>query len=115
MPNGSCTRDDYPTVSGPAEQSEGEERPQCEVINKFKFSGKEGDLLKAWLRLYPGDIDADVRKIDAEMKRSDPKSRTLTKGELVVFEGLIIAAAVVPQRGYALFTPPTRPRPASRL
>jgi hypothetical protein len=92
------------------EQPEEEERPQGEVIRGFKYSGRKGDLLKAWLRLYPGDIDADVRKIDAEMKRCDPKSRTLTKGELVVFEGLILAATLVPQRGQALFTPPARPR-----
>jgi len=109
VPNGSCTRDDYPTVVGPSAQPDEDERPQREVIKGFTYSGRPGDLLKAWLRLYPGNIDDDVRKIDAEMKRYDPKSRTLTKGELVVFEGLILAATLVPQRGRALFDPPSRP------
>ena len=67
---------------GPREQPEEEDRPQGEVIRGFKYAGRKGDLLAAFLRLYPGDIDADVRKIDAEMKRYDAKSRTLTKGEL---------------------------------
>ena len=111
MPTGSITRDDYPTVVGPKEPPEEEkERPQLEVIKGFKYSGRKGDLLSAWLRLYPGNLDADVRKIDADMKRHDPKSRTLTKGELVVFEGLLLAATLVTQRGHALFTPPARPR-----
>ena len=109
MPNGSCTRDDFSTVLGPKDlPAEEEERPQIQVIRGFRYSGKQGDLLKGWLRLYAGDIDEDVRTIDAEMKRHDPKSRTLTKGELVVFEGLILAATLVPQIGRALFTPPTR-------
>ena len=93
---------------GPREPPEEEEKqPQLEVIKDFKYSGRKGDLLAAWLRLYPGNIDA---KIDAEMKRYDPKSRTQTKGELVVFESLLLAATLVPQRGHALFTPPSRPR-----
>ena len=96
---------------GPREPSEEEEKqPQREVIKGFKYSGRKGDLLKAWLLLYPGNIDADVLKIDAQMKQYNPKSRTLTKGELVVFEGLLLAATLVLQRGHALFTPPSRPR-----
>lgn len=95
---------------GPREQPEEEDRPQGEVLRGFKYAGRKGDLLSAFLRLYPGDIDTDVRKIDAEMKRYDAKSRTLTKGELIVFEGLFLAATLVPQRGHALFTPPSRPR-----
>ncbi len=82
---------------GPIEKPDEEERPQGEVIRGFKYSGRKGDLLAAWLRLYPGNIDADVCKIDTDMKQYDPQSRTLTKGELVVFEGLILAATLVPQ------------------
>ena len=109
-PNGSNTKDDFPQIVGPITQPEKEIRPQRKVIKGFSYSGKKGDLLKAWLRLYPGTISVDVTKIDAEMRRLDPKSRTLTVGELVLWEGLFLAATLVPQRRHALFTPPSQPR-----
>ena len=95
---------------GPITAPAPEEPPQCKVIRGYAYSGRKGDLLKAWLKLYPGNIKNDVGLIDAAIKTQDPKARTLTVGELVVWEGLFLAATLVPQRGHALFTPPSQPR-----
>lgn len=82
--------------------------PQTEVIRGFKFSGKQGDALRAWLELFPGDIDQHVQRISAAMKRSNPRSEDLTLGEYVVFHSLFLAATLQLQSGHALWDKPKK-------
>jgi len=70
-----------------------------EVLKGFKLRGKRGDALRAWLRLYPGDIKQHVEVISAAMKEKDPKTADLTLGEYAVWHGLFLAATVCVQRG----------------
>lgn len=107
--NGSCTADDFPNVPGPIGKPR-QLRPQMEVIKGFKFTGRTGDLLTAYRRLYPGQIADYVAKINVAMKLKDPKARDLTEGEFILFDGLLIAATFYPQSGHALWTPPASPR-----
>lgn len=79
-----------------------------EVIRGFKFSGQQGDALRAWLDLFPGDINVHVQRISAAMKRSDPKSEDLTLGEYVVFHSLLLAASLQVQSGHALWDKPKK-------
>lgn len=107
--NGSCTADDFPKVPGPMGQPR-QLRRQMEVIKGFKYTGLTGDLLKAYRRLYPGNIANYVAKINVAMKLKDPKARDLTEGEFILFDGLLIAATFYSQSGHALWTPPASPR-----
>lgn len=109
VPNGSCKKDDFPNVAGPRGVPD-VKRPQVEVIKNFKYKGASGDLLRAWLRLLPGGIEKCVSDVDAAVRRTDSKAAAVTAGELVVWEGLFLAATLVPQRGDDLFTPPSKPR-----
>lgn len=109
MKNGSCLRDDFPKVAGPRGTPD-VKRPQIEVIKSYVYKGAQGDLLKAWLRLLPGGIEQNVADVDAAVRKTDSKAAAVTAGELVVWEGLFLAATLVPQRGDDLFTPPPQPR-----
>ena len=61
------------------------------------------DILKLWLRLYPGDMHADLRKLNDEglSKRAD--FRQVSPTEFVRFWGLMIAGTVYAQRGRDLW------------
>jgi hypothetical protein len=80
------------------------------VLKGYRFSGKKGDILNAYLQLSPGNLDEVVAKIDAAMKQTDPKAHDLTKGEYLVFKGLFIAAALQIQKGHDCWDPPPRER-----
>lgn len=109
VPNGSCLKDDFPGVAGRRGQPD-VKRPKVQVIKDFKYTGARGDLLKGWLRLFPGNIDRHREEIDKEVKRTNPKAATVTTGELVVWEGLFLAATLVPQKGHELFIAPAQSR-----
>jgi hypothetical protein len=59
------------------------------------------DILELWLRLYPGDMHADLRKLnDASLsKRADLINPT----EFAMFWGLMVAGTVYGQRGRDLW------------
>jgi hypothetical protein len=50
------------------------------------------DLLALWLRLYPGNIDDDLERLNASTLRSRSTFRLVTFYEWVRFGGLILAA-----------------------
>ena len=104
---GSAYLDHFPDVPGPF----GVEAPgQKEVLKGFDFRGDRGDALRAWLLLYPGDIEADAAAISAAMKLKDDKAGDLSVGEYVVFHGLFVGASVCVQRGHELWDAPRTPR-----
>ena len=105
VPNGSSTTDNFPTVPGPKGVVKSR-RPQFKEIKDFSLTGKKGDLLQAWLRLRPGNIDDHVKLVSADMIRKDPKCLPLTKGEFIVWDGLFLAAFLFKQKGQDLFVPP---------
>lgn len=98
---GSSNLDYFPEAPGPLH---GKKLPaQMDVLRDYVFRGESGDALRAWLKLYPGDIKAHVKAISDAMKRKDRKAADLTLGEYVVWHGLFIAAAVCVQRGHELW------------
>lgn len=106
-PRGSKKLDYFPGVVGPIGVVE---PTQIKVLKNFVFRGERGDSLRAWLHLYPGNIEEHVSKIGADMKSRDSKAVDLTLGEYVVFHGLFIAASVCVQRGHELWDLPLRER-----
>jgi hypothetical protein len=67
------------------------------VLKGYVFRGKKGDALRAWLQLYPGDINKHVAAISAAMKAKGEKAADLTLGECVVWHGLFIAGSASTQ------------------
>jgi hypothetical protein len=65
-----------------------------DVLKGFKLRGKRGDALRAWLHLYPGDIQQHVAVISAAMKEKYPKTADLTLGEYNVWHGLLLEETV---------------------
>jgi hypothetical protein len=107
VPRGSSTVDYFPHVPGPI----GVVAPtQMNVLKGYVFRGEKGDALRAWLQLYPGDINKHVAAISAAMKAKDEKAADLTLGEYVVWHGLFIAATVCVQRGHELWDVKQAPR-----
>jgi hypothetical protein len=70
------------------------------VLRDFTLTGAKGDFLKVYLKLSPGKFDEVVAKIDADIKRTNSKAPTLTKGEFLVFKGLFIAASLQVLKGH---------------
>ena len=98
---GSSALDYFPEAPGPLH---GKKLPtQMDVLKDYVFRGESGDALRAWLKLYPGDIKAHVVAISAAMKLKHPKAADLTLGEYVVWHGLFVAATVCVQRGHELW------------
>jgi hypothetical protein len=55
------------------------------------------DILKLWLRLYPGDMHADLRKLNDEGLRKRADFRQVCPTEFVRFWGLMVAGTVYGQ------------------
>ncbi len=106
---GSLKEDHFKEILGP----QGVEEPKRgKVFHGFQYTGRDGEILKAWLHLYPGNIEDDVRAIYADMRvRKHGGIRevaVLTVGEYIVWHGLFIAASLCAQSGRALWDPPKR-------
>ena len=86
--NGSFKEDYFPSVAGP-KGSAGKMPKQMKVLKDYEYRGKEGDLLTAFLLLYPGDMDVHVDKVTAEMTKTNSRVTALTSGEWVVFLALL--------------------------
>ena len=65
------TKDYFAHVPGP-ESSAASEPKQMDVLKGYEYRGKEGDLLNAFMLLYPGDIDDHVARVTAAMNRAAP-------------------------------------------
>ena len=109
MPNGFFKTDCFPTYPGPKGVPR-VRRPHMKVIRDYTYTGEKGDLLNAYLKLYPGDIRVHVAKINTEMKRKHRKAAELTLGEYVTWDGLMFAAVLYVQRGHELWDEPEVPR-----
>ena len=106
-PRGPIKQDNFPSITGPI----GVKKVlQVKVFEGLQLTGRDGDKLKAWLHLYPGDINMDVRTISQDMAVKDPKAAELTTGEYLVWHGLFLAATLCAERGHDLFDPPKRKR-----
>ena len=99
VPPGHFTLDYFPGVPGPVDAAE--QPTQMQVLKGFTFRGHTGDLLKAFLVLYPGPMPDQVRKVKAAMVKTDPKTAEITKGEWVVFLSLLVGATLQKQSGHA--------------
>ena len=83
------------------------------MLKLYNYRGKTGNLLKASLLFYPGDIGAHVTKVMAAMVLANAKTLELTVGEWVVFLSLLVGATLQGQSGRALWDP-VRDRPFCR-
>jgi hypothetical protein len=109
VPPGHFKIDHFPNVAGP-KGSVDTQPTQMQVLKRYAFRNHGGDLLKAFLLLYPGDIKAHVEKVSARMIRTKAKTAKLTVGEWVVFLSLLTGATLQREAGHALWDPvPERP------
>ena len=104
-------RDDFPNTEGPA-GTKGNNKGQVQVLRGAPPSGDGDGLLALWLRLYPGDMDTDLAKINAEYRASKRQITggrhiPITKYELMKCIGLMHAARLFSQRGRQLWTTTT--------
>ena len=88
-----------------------------EMEARFAHPGLDGglpvrdadvDLLKLWLRLYPGDIEQDLGRLNAAGLRRKATFRQVTPREWVQFWGLILASTQYHAKGKALWDAPPR-------
>jgi hypothetical protein len=56
-------------------------------------------ILKLWLRLYPGDMHADLRNLNDACLSNRADFRQVNPSEFVRFWGLMVAGTVYGQRG----------------
>jgi hypothetical protein len=82
---------------------EGKE-PPIKVLRGYTYRNLEGDILRAFLKLYPGDINADVLKLNSVLSAAMQKPTTV--GEFLNYVGLIIAARSQNIKGRNLFVAP---------
>jgi hypothetical protein len=106
---GSFTKDLFPEVPGPHGKPK-IVRPQMKVLKGYTFTGAKGDLLKAFIKLSPGNLDEVVAKTNAGMKMHDSKAADLTTGEYLVYQGLFIAASLQVLKGHDCWDPPLEER-----
>lgn len=97
----SVSMDFFPDEVGPKGTSTGEEgiQPQMKVLRGFKYHGIDGDLLRAFKVLYPGDIE--IMKMNAALVAD--RHMPTTVGEFFVFLGLILGARGQNCKGRDLF------------
>ena len=104
--------DYFKNVPGPIGKTRrtGRYREQTRVLKDYKYKGRRGDILKAWLKLYPGDIHEHVAKVTESIQAVQRDAAPVTVGEWVVFKSLLYAGALQPQSGNDLFDEkPERP------
>ena len=76
------------------------------VLRGFNYRDVDGDLLRAFQVLYPGDIDADILKMNAALVAD--KFKPTTVGEFFVFLGVFLGARGQNCRGRDLFISPEK-------
>lgn len=81
-------------------------QPQMKVLRGFKYQGIDGDLLRAFKVLYPGDIETDIMKMNAALVAD--RHMPTTVGEFFVFLGLILGARGQNGKGRGLFFSPEK-------
>ena len=103
----SVTTDHFQDEVGPkgTYYEEGKE-PQIKVLRGYTYRQLDGDILRAFLTLYPGDINEDILKINAAL--GDAKLKHTTVGEFLNYLGLIIAARSQNSKGRDLFVTPKK-------
>ena len=62
------------------------------------------DLLGLWLKMYPGDMQDDINRINAQGLRQRYNWKLITQREFVTFWGLIIGASQFHQKGKCMWT-----------
>eukprot|EP00873_Tetraselmis_striata_P006595 jgi/Tetstr1/426859/TSEL_017073.t1 len=61
------------------------------------------DMLKLWLTLYPGDIEADLERVNASGLRKSNTHKFISLREYVRFWGLVLAGSLYSQQGQDLW------------
>eukprot|EP00873_Tetraselmis_striata_P025536 jgi/Tetstr1/445800/TSEL_033446.t1 len=61
------------------------------------------DLVQLWVKMYPGDLSADLEKVNAASLRRSSTRKLISMREYVRFWGLVIAGALYSQQGRDLW------------
>ena len=102
------TKDDFPEVAGSKGGPDASEHKQRKVIKGLEgLTGGNGDILRLWKHLYPGDLDTHVARINVAIKKEADRAKVkypdVDVDEYMTFIGLMHAARCETQRGRALW------------